>query len=43
MKPRNTVAQDMLDRSGPYKPKKIKSVVEYKRQPKHRNRFNSDL
>jgi hypothetical protein len=43
MKPRNRVAEDMLDRSGPYKPKKIKSVQEYKRQPKHRNRSNFDL
>jgi hypothetical protein len=43
MKPRNRVAEDMFDRSGPYKPKKIKSVQEYKRRPKHPNRFNPDL
>jgi hypothetical protein len=38
MKPRNRVAEDMFDRSGPYKPKRIKSVVQYQRREKHRNR-----
>ena len=38
MKPRNRVAQDLLDRSGPYKPKRIKSEVQYQRREKHRNR-----
>jgi hypothetical protein len=38
MKPRNRVAEDLLDRNGPYKPKKIKSVVQYQRREKHRNR-----
>jgi hypothetical protein len=38
MKPRNRVAEEMFDRSGPYKPKKVKSVVQYQRREKHRNR-----
>lgn len=38
MKPRNRVAEDMFDRNGPYKPKKIKNVVQYQRGEKHRNR-----
>jgi hypothetical protein len=38
MKPRNRVAQDMLNRDGPYKPKRVKSVVQYQRREKHRNR-----
>jgi hypothetical protein len=38
MKPRNRVAQDLLDRNGPYKPKKIKSVDGYQRREKHRRR-----
>jgi hypothetical protein len=42
-KPRNRVAEDMFDRSGPYKPKKTKSAVQYKRREKHPNRFNPDL
>ena len=38
MKPRNRVAQDLLDRNGPYKPKRIKSVDGYQRREKHRHR-----
>jgi hypothetical protein len=38
MKPRNRVAEDLLDRNGPYKPKRVKSVVQYQRREKHRNR-----
>jgi hypothetical protein len=38
MKSRNRVAQDLLDRNGPYKPKRIKSVDGYQRREKHRNR-----
>lgn len=37
-KPRNRVAQDLLDRHGPYKPKRVRSVVQYQRQEKHRQR-----
>jgi hypothetical protein len=38
MKPRNRVAEDMFDRNGPYKPKRIKSEIQHKRREKHRNR-----
>lgn len=38
MKPRNRVAQDMLDRNGPFKPKRIKSADGYQRREKHRYR-----
>ena len=38
MKPRNRVAQDLLDRNGPYKPKRTKNVDGYQRREKHRGR-----
>lgn len=38
MKPRNRVAEDMFNRAGPYKPKRVKSVVQYQRREKHRSR-----
>ena len=38
MRPRNRVAQDMLDRNGPYKPKRVKTDVQYQRREKHRSR-----
>ena len=38
MKRRNHVAEDMLDRSGPYKPKRMKNLTGHQRREKHRNR-----
>ena len=38
MKPRNRVAQDMFDRSGPYKAKVQKDERRYQRREKHRSR-----
>jgi hypothetical protein len=37
-KPRNTVAQAMFDRDGPYRAKRVAKAAEYRRKPKHRNR-----
>jgi hypothetical protein len=39
VKPRDIVAQAMLDRDGPYRAKRVAKAVEYQRKPKHRNRI----
>ena len=38
MKPRNRIAEEMFDRAGPYKAKKVKSAVQYQRRAKHQQR-----
>ena len=38
-KPRNTVAQAMFDREGPYRSKRVAKAKAYKRQDKHRGRY----
>jgi hypothetical protein len=34
-KPRNTVAQGMLDRSGAFKPRIMRDPTKFQRKPKH--------
>jgi hypothetical protein len=38
VKPRDMVAQAMLDRDGPYRAKRVAKAKAYKRNDKHRNR-----
>jgi len=40
MKPRNRVAEDMFDRDGPYKPKRVERKDTYRRREKHSKQYS---
>lgn len=37
-KKRNPLAKEVLDRDGPYRARRVRSAIEWRRKPKHINR-----